>query len=71
MCVCVSDRAAGVCVTVLDVFRQARAGFYLHFFNSAIVDSTGRLIVPAVFYPVFGQYRTIWAKNVIYTFMMS
>ena len=41
MCVCVCDRAACVCVTVLDVFRQARAGFYLHFFNSAVVVSTG------------------------------
>ena len=34
MCVCVSDRAGGVCVTVLDVFSTGTRGiFYLHFFN--------------------------------------
>ena len=63
MCVCVSDRAAGVCVTVLDVFRQARAGFYLHFFNSAIVDSTGRDCRPTRIRSLthhFGQKRNLY-----------
>ena len=34
--VCVSDRAAGVCVTVLDVYRQAREGFFFFIYISLI-----------------------------------